>query len=610
MTTVASALIVLALLPPVAAQDPVEEERLDPEQVRAARASVDTVLDEALRAQLVELFDAALGELEQIELDRLKIERFADQVEGVDDRIEELRGELENFENGERVGLADDVGPDEAHRELGLERERLAAHREALRTAEQRSEDRAATRTDVSRRLGELDQTVEAIEKELRGVRESDLGPELREAMQTHLQARGEAAKSRIGSLRAELAWIESRARLMPWEIDLAERGVTHSEQLVAALESRSRRLMRAESNTALERAIATCDEATALSPVLQPIAEELRSLAELRWGEGSVVALSDRTSAALLATRKHRDDLDRVIQLTRRLYVAYGRQGSIGRWWPQLPEGFPSSAEVERRILEVQIEVPEVQHHLIRFEQARSKSRALHEETLAALRAEGDRVDPRAEEVGFDLLNLRRDLLEELTAEAGRYTDQLVEYESSLVYLRDQMGRVETFLFERVLWSRSVPRPVIPSPKSIGEGFAWLFSADHLRALFGAIRRGVFRTDVVLWAIAVVALVLLRTRIRNRLHTLADQIANPDREVLLATLRAAVQTVLLAAPLPLALLAASHMFRGSTGVWVADAASRALLFTASIAALFGAFGRSRHLAGWDKRISDGTPVC
>ena len=174
-SAIVSLLTACALLSPIGAQEPADEERLDPEQVHAARTLAETEPDEAPCARRVERYDAAIAYLDQIVQDRCGVERFRSRVDGLDDRIRALRDELERIDTSRAETITDEVDPAAAQRELVGARERLAFHRDAPRAVEQLSEERAANRKAVSKRLGALGPTIEALDDEFRDARDSDL---------------------------------------------------------------------------------------------------------------------------------------------------------------------------------------------------------------------------------------------------------------------------------------------------------------------------------------------------------------------------------------------------------------------------------------------------
>ena len=171
--------------------------------------------------------------------------------------------------------------------------------------------------------------------------------------------------------------------------------------------------------------------------------------------------AESEETTRTILHARKYLSDLERIVQLLRRKFEAYGTRGSIGRWWPDVPEDFPEPGEVRKLLRQIEQRLPEVQHEIIRLEQERSDASLLAEETGARLDAEsaGEELDELRQHAR-QLLETRRALLDRLVQSYGRYSNQLVELETLAGYFLAEVEKVEAFLYERALLVRSVPKP------------------------------------------------------------------------------------------------------------------------------------------------------
>ena len=70
--------------------------------------------------------------------------------------------------------------------------------------------------------------------------------------------------------------------------------------------------------------------------------------------------------------------------------------------------------------------------------------------------------------------------LLDDLIQLYGRYSDQLVALESVTRRFLNEDRSVTAFLYEQLLWVRSVPRPIIPRPAGLVAAFGWLNSGSE----------------------------------------------------------------------------------------------------------------------------------
>jgi potassium efflux system protein len=549
-----------------------QERQLDLREVRSLRQDVadDSAMEEKLRQHILKLYDSAISSLETAADNRAAAESFERDRANVGRMVEALRSDLARPEPPPRFDRPEDFTVEQTGAALARERSRLAANRDALRQADQLAEERAQSRTDIARQLGAVDQELELLSDELRRQTQRDAPADLKLAARTEVQARREVALSKIARLRASLTLLEARGALVPLEVDIAQRRVTESEELVKRLEEISRTLRRQNGQQSLDEVHALCDEVSKLSPELATVAAATRNFAERLWGPAGVVARSDETTGSTLATRKHLAELGRITELTRRKFEAFGQRGSLTRWWPAIPDDFPSLGTIEATIDRLDHEIPEVEHQLITLEEQRSDVRELARRTLETLQpADGGEVDPEVLQGAHDLYSVRRDLLDELIQQYSRYSNQLVEYRTVSTHFRDNVEAVERFLYSHVLWARSVPRPIIPRLSHMADALGWVLSPEKRQSI-GAPVAGeglsVQRRELLIGLLLALALVF-RRRIRGRLTVLAGRVRDPSTDAFRHTLEALLLTGLLAAPLPLALRLVSSIVLGSGGV-------------------------------------------
>jgi potassium efflux system protein len=565
-----------------------ENDQVSLSEIRQFRAQTEIAssLADDLRARILELCDAAEMSLQKAADNREAAAGFERGREDIDRLVANLRSQLEQPERQAALPLAADPTIAQAEDALARERARLSANRSALRNQQRVAEDRATSRNEISQRLGELDLEIELLNDELRQQPASKARTELKVARQMSLLARREAATAETEMLRSRLALINDQSSLIPLETDLVQRRVDFSLDLVTLLEDAAHDLRVAMAHRELGRIREKSRQLSESLPLMAPIAVETEKLAEILWAPDGVVASSERTIRGIDDTRQHQAQLNRITNLARRKFQAYGHRGSLTRWWPDIPEDFPEPGTIADIIQDLNREIPEVEHQLIVFEQQRSRAHELTRDTILAIQDElGEGVSPELTQQVRGLLNTRQDLLDELIGRGGRYSNQLVEYRTALEKFLGQVREVERFLFSHVLWSRSVPRPIIPRLRDIGGSLAWLTSIDQLKSL--SIIGFEFRGNSLFAALVLILIVLLRQPIRGRLHTISDRVADPESDTVGVSIRALILTLLLAAPLPMALLiVGGYLDRiGGSTYWHASAEAFSQL--AMVAAIF-----------------------
>ncbi len=340
------------------------------------------------------------------------------------------------------------------------------------------------------------------------------------------------------------------------------------------------------EAQEALERIRNLSQSLAQELPFMAALAAETEDLANVLWAPDGFAYREERSIKALETTRHHQAQLNRIAELTGRKFEAYGHRGSVTRWWPDIPEDFPEPGTIAEIIRGLEEAIPEVEHRLITYEQQRSNAHEMARTTILQLQSEmGENLDSELTQKVRDLLAVRQDLLDELIQRLGRYSNHLVEYQTASTKFLRQVRDVEKFLYSHILWSRSVPRPIIPRPRDMTEAAIALTPIQYLNSVsfVGFEMRGKGLFAALLLALAVV----LRQPIRRRMEIIAEQVSDPERDNLTLTIRALINTIVLAAPLPIAFWLAGILFDliGSSTYW--HAAAEAFFEMAMVAALF-----------------------
>lgn len=561
----------------------------DIKEVRRARRHVvdNGALDDSVRARALEKFDQAIGLLESAEARIAEAAVYDKERRGVPRMTELLKQSLEKNDRSNRYPLPEDPTLEQAEDVLARERSRLAADRTKLRDIDRLAEERKSTRNSISQRLGTLDQELDVLNDSFRSVVQMGTHPEIKTAERLLLRAQREDALAEITNLRASLSLLDARGTLIPLERDLAQRRVFAGEGLIALLEEEVHRRKAKEFEREFSRIVLQCSEASTKVPEIEGVANETQELAEHLLGVDGVVVQDELNTKALLKTRKHLDDLGRIVGLTRRKFAAFGRRGSITRWWPAIPVDFPKTGVVKASIERLELRVPEVEHQLITFEERRAGASEYSQRVLQRLKeAYGEDLDPEIERVTLDLLTQRRDLLDQLVQDYSRYSNELVENLTVSRYFSGEISRVERFLYGHVLWYRSVPKPVIPRMTDLKEACLWVIGFGRDQTQEGPENGGhprLLPRDLFFGMLLMVA-VVFRKRLRLRLEMLAEMVRGQGQDLFRHTWEALATTILLAAPVPFGLyLFGSILGRGQTTIYV-ESAAEALIFVAMVA--------------------------
>jgi potassium efflux system protein len=555
-------------------------------EIRSLRAKTESAeLSDALRAKVAELLDAAAAAVEIAEGNRAAAQRYERERSGVARMVSDLKSELERRNPPPALDLGENPTVAQAEDALARERARLAASVAELQEQQRLADERTKSRADISKRLGELDHEIESLNRDLRTQADSTDRFELKTAARILTLARLDAAKSEIEMLRSHLALLVDRSALIPLTTDLAQRRVAAGEALVE-LHTRAAHQIRLESARSMLTHIHELgDNVSEELPQLAPVADETEELAETLLGENGIIPAAEKTMQDLAATRNHQIELNRIVDLTVRRFDAYGHRGSIQRWWPDIPDDFPKISAISETLRRLDEEIPEVEHQLIDIEQLRGSSREFRRHLLRDLAEElGDGFTSELENDVQELLSIRQDILDRLIRRGGQYSNQLVEYRALLANFLSKVETVERFLYSHLLWSRSVPRPIIPGFHDMAIALAWLVSPDHLQSIEP--NRSDLRGHLLFTLILLVVTVALRRPLQGQLESLARQTTDIENDNLGLTLRALLVSLFLAIPLPLAIYILGMIIQNfaASAYWIAS--SRALIEIAFVAAL------------------------
>ena len=515
----------LATLAMAGAQETPAEPALSADEVRARleRVEADASLEDAGKALLRAKYEEAAAALQRAADRRAEAGRYAEALQSAPAETEALRRQLDATAAQPPATLPADAREDELRKEADKQRAALATLEEKLAAAE--AELARATTRPVE--IGARFPTAEAELNEIRSklaLAEDNPTPG-RLADRTVLEARAAELAAEIEMLRRETDSHSARESLLGARRDLLQR---QRDDHKAALEVLDQRLTQVRSDAVATLAAGVAALSADASPGPQELAPRVE---ELRAAAQRIETVADSQSALLRDTR----ELSRQAELLQEQMKLGRTDGGLAQLvldrLRQLPN--PRGIEVEIRHLEDELRATRLAAFQIDHEL---------EETPAA------DADPEA-------VTVRADLLRELRKTYATLVRSLARLHADQRIYRDLVLRVRDDFSEQLFWQRSSPALSTEWFDDLAPAAEWAFAPEPWvtsgRSLAGIPARHPVATAAV--AFALVVLLALRRRLKRDLEECGRAIRRLSTDRYSFTLRALLDSLLLALPVPLA---------------------------------------------------------
>jgi potassium efflux system protein len=557
-----AALLVLAC-DMVSGQETPPPAPIDRQQVQAEldRVTSATGLDDAVRAQVVKIYEEALAALTRVDEAQARRTEFEREAAGAPQQLQAIRKELERPPDPPVVDPPADASLATVEQELARATAELEAARaraaELQTEAARRSERRTQIPVELAAARAKLDENTQAIVT----VPNATAPPEVVAARLVLDRARGLALGTEVAVMSAELASYDARQELLPARRDRTLRRVSSAEKLVEAWQSKvnERRAEKAKQD-ALEAARLQ-REAALRNPILQPFAAENEGLAALRTGDEGLSALIGSAARKTSSTRAQVTEMRRRFQSIKRRINASGLNRATGLILRREYMALPRIAQIKRDLHEVVRDLENIEYELVEREELRVGAGDIDrvaQELLGEIAAEGPaEIDSRLETAARELAAARRDLLDDLVNDSGTYRNTLLDLDQATRELLAATDTYAAYIEVRILGVRSFPLNRGPRLSELTRTVAWLTSAStwrHIAALTTADVRGRWPSTLVS-GLGLVFAFGLSVWSRRRLRALVHLVGSYRTDAFRHTAEAVVLTIFAALPIPLVLL-------------------------------------------------------
>ncbi len=550
---------------------------------RIAEVETNEELEPAAKSALLDPLNKALEALQRRDTALAERQQFIDDTASAAGTREQISKELDQPATLPPLPDYSQLEPDAALNSIEVLLEEAQARQDAAiaeQTAlQEEAKEREVRLTSAPADLVRMRDQLATATNELAALPADPTDP-VATARRWQKQAEAAELAARIASREAETAKYTARRDVLPLRLSLVQRKAEMAgrfiERLNAAKSEASNRKARQAQQQAQQQANEVDD------PQLQEIAAETGKLAAEQLGPNGTLESIKSVRAANERAQKELDDLVQRAANTVERVRAAGLTEIVGQSLREelrrLPKVDPVAAErVKAKLDEAQIRLIEIEDKLSTF----GDVQLAIDRTRERLAGPDEALPANLERQVASILTNYVDLLRALQTDYREYRDEAYKLEAKQKTLADTSKAFRTFIEERILWTRSVQGPSIPTVRNVKGGVVWLLGGTHVSEdakAVGADGEPVGSQWLAalgdLWPppfLAVPAILVLiaslwaRGIARKRLKDIAAKVRKFSTDSMSLTLRAIPLTILMSLPLPIALVLGSILLRGAS---------------------------------------------
>ncbi|MFT4512230.1 MAG: potassium efflux system protein [Planctomycetota bacterium] len=506
------------LLPAAVAQQPDKPVGLDVAVVEArlAAAKDSSQLSDAERAEVAASYGKALEALKKADAAAARKQEFVGVKAAQPSRLELVRTQLA-------------VSPDTADPTAlpgatlaDLEQSLLAAEAAAraaaasLNEADARIQARAKRQPALPQLLAAAHDNATQAAATLAALPTQAGEPETRVARRLELAAERYAWESEVAALEAELSSYDGSQELLSAERDLAQRRALQTPIWIKGWQRIVQEQRQQNAKEAENSAAADVARTENRHPLLEQLAKQNEALAKRRTQLAvRLAAATESSNQANERLAKLQQDFKGVAERVRLI----GLTDAMGALLRDRRSSLPDPRNVRRHIHEARDLRSVLQQERFEFDDFRAAlvGDALLDSLLA------DAIPPLgkdSESVARELLDARRELVEELRKDSRSLLDWLVRLDTAEHLLLAASLNYNEFVNQRVLWIRSTTPLWQSNPRELRTAAAWFVSSENWAALMASTWQALF-DQIVLVVLAVLFLVALLWGQRRARHAI-----------------------------------------------------------------------------------------
>lgn len=510
-------------------------------------------LDEEDKLEIRGIYDQAIAEFERAEELDGRSTAYRESLENDRERAEAIRKEMSVKPMSPAGTIGGEVG------EL-LEKGKISLARQGTALAELEKsvlalrEEPAVTREN----LASVRLAVEASRKGLEGTQNPAADDWRGRAKLALLRAQHAAAMNEAAMLEEEelshpvrLALREAERDLAAWKLKVVEEEV---KRLQARLDEQLSEDVRRVTSAAQKAETASDGK----SPVVQTLASDL---AQASREYERVVDRIQKVDAEIGSINGMQEELRSTSERIRSQFEFGGLEGAFAQILLDQYRRLPNPRVFERELVQTRDELSSIRLAAFQVDEQRQGEGSVDEEVAQMLEDEAggkEKVAPQSS-LSEDLVNLvssRSEVRTKLSSEYRRLIEGLGKLDFSRRQYLKALATFRDFLGEKLFWVRTSSPVSIETFKALPAALSWLAGPPRWREIQHHFLDGARTNPIrsILLLVTLMSLILLRSRMKNRLTEFRRQILRASTDRFSHTLRALVVTIFLALPAPLAL--------------------------------------------------------
>jgi potassium efflux system protein len=433
-------------------------------------------------------------------------------------------------------------------------RAQAEAYARAAQDAKSKDDEKKSLLDSVQEQLTELPSEVSDAQDALEAAQEARIALLAADVVGSELDAaltRAAWRQAEVDALQARRPELEAKRTVLSLEQEVTERDLERALEVSEAWQTRAEELRKQVDAQEAQNLRDTVAALIAKHPELESFREPFDTLAELRSGERSVLTRSTKENEELAAKR---DELEEV---TKRFASARERQSIAGttellglvlrRDYESLPR--PAALRAQMRKVEQQQIAAEIDRLDLQ-----EKEYQLKEEGLDPRVIFGDEPSDAERDALRQIASLELKTINELRDDLGVLITAFSDHRRELRELEQESSAYRDFIERRILWVRSTdfaPWQMVSGAPGSAVRASKTLAADIAEGDW--VRRGNNRMSTLLFGSlgALVLFALRRVLLRKR-EEFGGLVRSYRTDRFILSIRATVQTVLLALPLPL----------------------------------------------------------